>query len=389
MTPRCRIHKAEAFACAQAAGRSRSRGRGARGRAGRTCRRGSPQLSIMRRSAPARVRSKLKTELKLQGMAVVDDDDSGEDGVGEGELDEDAVEADFNEDVLDASDSDIEHAGDGVVACDSDSAADSALESVMSSPFDFDADVDQDNVPLADVDPAAGLSSSMRRCFQRWHITMAASLRALHGTAGNPRAEAPKRISLLQRGASVVWFAPEPGPSSPAAPAGPITGRIITVDGKDRAQYCMPGFGRQNIIDISSELASGTARFLLHTMTEHVKPRDQWPEMNFNDLLVARCWNTIIMRDDAASTTLCPGCHTPSPQCALCLSAMSVCCIEPEALAGLDIIRCLQTRLGAGIDVKCRDAPPAVHALLWDIRRGRDELLCSLCNAWLARRESD
>ena len=383
--PRCHIHKAEAAAVTCAA--NRSRGRGARGRGRRNQRRSQPCFC---RPAPARVRSKLKFELQLQGMVpgMIDLDDDGEDGdePDEDEFDEGAVEADFNEDVLDAAESDVEHTGGGV-ECESDSAAESALESVMSSLLDFDAD-DQDNVPLADVDPTAGFSPSMRRCYNRWHITMAASLRAFHGTSHNPRAESAKRISLLQQGASVVWFALESG----IAPSDPITGRIIAVDDKGRAPYSSPGYARKNIIDISSELASGTARFLLHTLTEHVKPRDQWPTMNFDDLLVARCWNTIIMRteqrdDDVASSMLCPGCHTPSPPCALCLSTMSACCIKP--VAGLNVIRSLQTTLGADIDAKCRDAPPAVHALLWDIRGGRAELLCPLCYAWLAQRESD
>ena len=124
----------------------------------------------------------MKTELQLQGLVVDVDADIGD-------LHEADVENDFNEDVLEASSSDA-----GLIADDgqaSDSAAESAPDSVLSSQLDFDAaaaEGPEGHIPLHDDDPTDGLPPATRKCLHHWHLTMGATLRAFRGLARNPRA---------------------------------------------------------------------------------------------------------------------------------------------------------------------------------------------------------
>ena len=206
---------------------------------------------------------------------------------------------------------------------------------------------------------------------------MSATGRALRARAHSPQHPRPKFVSLLQRGASVVWFAVEPPrPLKPSA----VEGRITELDGQGRVQYVHPGPGRNNVTDITAEIAAGSTRFLLNTHAEHAKgPVAERTPMGMDDALLARCWQISIMRD--GTDDMCFGCRAPSPPCALCLSSMSTCCIGTDALPDLDVIRSLQSRLGTEVDATCREVPPAAHQLIWELRVGRVALLCLFCNS--------
>ena len=331
----------------------------------------------MKRPAHDRVDRKLKAELDLQNRAGGGDADEST------ELTEDALEADFHDDVLmDATESDIEidvTLTDG----ESDNDADSAPDSVTSD-LDFACHAtDADPVPMQDMDPADSLPQHKRKCFHHWTITMATTVQALC-RAHRPQLPRPKYISLLQRGTSVVWFAVEPAhPLKPST----VEGRITQLDGQGRVQYLHPGPGRKNVTDITAEVAAGSARFLLHTNVEHVKgPVGERPPMDVFDALLARNWHMAITRDGAEEA--CFGCRAPSPPCALCLSTVSTCCLGTEVLPDLDVLRSLQTRLGPDVDGACREVAPDAKQLLWELRGQRATVLCVFCLSWLGQRDA-
>ena len=205
---------------------------------------------------------------------------------------------------------------------------------------------------------------------------MSSVLRAFADTARNPTIAQPKRVSLVQRGALVVWFAWEPDLQPPK-----LEGRVITLDGKGRVEYKIPGMNRQHIVDLTSEFAAGTARVLFHTNTDHIRsrPADR-QEMRMTDVSVSRCWQMLT----EPVTMWCCGCGAPSTTCALCGSTMSTCCLGSEATHAVDVLGGLN-RLEAAV-AHCHTETHTVHTLLGELRTRRADALCLFCNRWLDSR---
>ena len=173
-----------------------------------------------------------------------------------------------------------------------------------------------------------------------------------------------------------MWFAFEPPPLLPPK----LEGRIVTVDGRCRAQYTITGIARRNAIELAPDLTAGTTRLLLHTHIEHSKVDRH--EMPMASVVVSRCWHTLINRNH--TDIVCRGCGTPSPICALCLSAVSSCCISADPISTLDVMAALRLD---DVTSHCRSMSTPTYTLLWEIRSHRDEVFCLLRNAWLSRRD--
>ena len=141
---------------------------------------------------------------------------------------------------------------------------------------------------------------------------MGAVLGSFAGAAHNPVTPKPKCVSLLQQHELLSWFASEPTQTPPA-----VEGRFVELDSQSRVEYTSPGPQQKSITDISPALASGAARFLLHTNCEHIqaKARDR-NSISLDDLIVYRSWQTLLSVNgtaDADTATTCQGCGTPCP----------------------------------------------------------------------------
>ena len=175
-----------------------------------------------------------------------------------------------------------------------------------------------------------------------------------------------------------MWFAWEPKLQPPV-----FEGRVIELDDKCRVQYRHPGPMRKYIVDLTAELAAGTARVLFNTRTEHVQSRpSERLAMNMSDVLIGRCWHMLA----EPATSACSGCGTPSHMCALCQSALSRCCISINDIHTLDVLSALPLQPAV---TQCQVMSTSTQALLWEIRARRADTLCVLCNEWLAQREGD
>lgn len=364
--PRCSKHKPAHDALHPEQHPPAARGRGGGG--GRGAGHGSRGRRI-RRAAPDRVRSKLDAELKLQNAAPDDNFDA---------------DADFHEDVLDAAESDgelgVAAAGAAPANADTDSYA-SPEATPPQSEDDDDTAVPPVQGPVQHFGDAAmaTLCPRVQKCFRRWTITMASVLRAFADAAvRNPISAQPKCVSLVQRDSLVIWFAWQPD-LQPQKPEG----RVITLDDRCRVVYQGPGVGRQQIVDLTPELAAGTARVLFHTNTEHVrsKPADRY-DMRMTDVILSRCWHMLV----EPATIPCGGCGGSSTACSLCSAAMSSCCLSDESAHAVDTLGGLD-RLEDAV-AHCHAVSASTHALLWELRARRADVLCLFCNQWLDSRRS-
>ena len=366
---RCPHHRA-AHDASQPPQLPRGRGRGGGGSGGRgRGNRGGPAVPRIRRAAADRVASKLRVELRLQAAAANNPDD----------CETFDADADFHEDVLDAAVSDDEDANPGLF---NPGPIDEFPPSPGESEHEADGELPFDSEPLSPA-PAV-MTPNAHSCMRRWHITMPTTLRALTDIAGNPTTEQPRCLSLVQRNNLVDWFAWEPELVPPQ-----LDGRITTLDDRCRVQYVHPGPLRKNVVDLTPEIHSGASRILLHTDTIHARcrPADA-AEMSISNLVVKRCWSMLA----EPAYTVCTGCRAESRVCALCLSAMALCCLSTESIGSFDAMSSLLEAHHVGLtseSIWCHTLPPAAQSLIWEIRSRRDDVLCQLCNDWLYRRDKD